>query len=76
MRDPVPALDHAAARDARRMDLVDQAIEPPPANVDAHLPLDVLARVVIGHLFEEVRMAPGEVRDLGDLKVTPYREGG
>ena len=40
MRDPIPAFDHVAACNARRMDLVDQAIKPLPANIHAHLAPD------------------------------------
>ena len=29
--------------------------------------------VILGDLFKDVTVAPGEVKDLGDLKVTPYR---
>ncbi len=29
--------------------------------------------VILGDLFKDVTVAPGEVKDLGDLKVTPYK---
>lgn len=32
--------------------------------------------ILIGHLFDDVKLAPSEVKDLGDLRVIKYKEGG
>ena len=65
MRDPVPAVDHRAPFDARRMNLVDQAFDALRARFHNHLAADVFAGIVVGEIY---RIAPRVEAELDRLE--------